>query len=132
MFPRAVVIADQGAHPLHNAIRWKIDKCLQFVIDSQNQNIHFGICRQNRIERRNQKRRKREIQGCGNANGVQLYYHLFAGENVLPADMHANWPRKIDYKVNRQRQSLSDAGRQRSAFDSHFREWSIAKNQNGI
>ena len=74
----------------------------------------------------------REIQGCGNANGVQLYYHLFAGENVLPADMHANWPRKIDYKVNRQRQSLSDAGRQRSAFDSHFREWAIAKNQNGI
>ena len=46
--------------------------------------------------------------------------------------MHANWPRKIDYKVNRQRQSLSDAGRQRSAFDSHFREWAIAKNQNGV
>ena len=46
--------------------------------------------------------------------------------------MHANWPRKIDYKVNRQRQSLPDAGRQRSAFDSHFLEWAIAKNQNGI
>ena len=34
VLPRAVVIANQGAHPLHNAIRWQIDKGLQFVIDS--------------------------------------------------------------------------------------------------
>ena len=45
---------------------------------------------------------------------------------------NANWPQKIDYKVNRQCQSLSDAGCQRSAFNSHFREWAIAKNQNGV
>ena len=114
-FPRAVVIADQGAHPLHNAIRWKIDKCLQFVIDSQNQNIHFGIYRQNCIERRNQKRWERNIQGCGNADGVQLYYHLFAEQNVLPADMHANWPHKINDQINRKRQGLPDAGCQRGA-----------------
>ena len=54
-FARAVVIADQRAHPLHNAIRRQIDEGLQFVIDSQNQDIHLGIGGQNRIERRNQK-----------------------------------------------------------------------------
>ena len=62
-------------------------------------------------------------------------YLKFKAERTQPAHdlaARANWPRKIDYKVNRQRQSLSDAGRQRSAFDSHFREWAIAKNQNGI
>ena len=42
VLPCTVVIADQGAHPLHNAIRRKIDEGLQFVIDPQNQNIHFG------------------------------------------------------------------------------------------
>ena len=81
-----------------------------------------------------------EIKRDGSARfrvaGMPMEYSFITifllGENVLPADMHANWPRKIDYKVNRQRQSLSDAGRQRSAFDSHFREWAIAKNQNGI
>lgn len=52
---RAVVIADQRAHPLHNAIRRQIDEGLQFVIDPQNQDIHLGIGGQNRIERRNQK-----------------------------------------------------------------------------
>ena len=29
VLPRTVVIADQETHPLHNAIRRKIDKCLQ-------------------------------------------------------------------------------------------------------
>ena len=62
-----------------------------------------------------QARWERKIQGCGNADEVQLYYHLFAEQNVLPADMHANWPHKINDQINRKRQGLPDAGCQRGA-----------------
>ena len=46
--------------------------------------------------------------------------------------MHANGPHKVDDQINRKRQGLPDAGGQRCAFNPHFREWAIAKNQNGV
>ena len=46
--------------------------------------------------------------------------------------MHANGPHKVDDQINRKRQDLPDAGGQRCAFNPHFREWAIAKNQNGV
>ena len=65
---------------------------------------------------------------------IEYSFHTipFAGQNVLSANMYADWPHKINNQINRQRQSLPDAGCQRSTFDSHRREWAIAKNQNGV
>ena len=60
-FSRAVIVADQGAHPLHNAVGGHIQKGLQFVIYAQHNNIALRISRQQPVQKRYQQRRQRQI-----------------------------------------------------------------------
>ena len=43
MFFRAVIIADDRAHSLHDAVDRKIKESLKFIIDSQNHHIDLSV-----------------------------------------------------------------------------------------
>lgn len=132
VFPCAVVVADQRAHPLHDTAARQIQEGLQLVIDAQHHDAALRIDRQNGIEEGNQNRRQRQVQNGRNADGIQLQVHMPVGCKAVPAQPHSRGPTLVEEKIHHQRQQLSQAGRQRRTGDPQFRERPKAEDQHRV
>ena len=132
VLPGAVVVADDGPHPLHYAVGRQVEECLQLIIDAQHQNVHLGVSRQNGVQRRDQQGGQGQVQGGGDANGVQALGHVPPGPQVFPADAHLDGPQEVHRQVHSQGQRLADARGQGGALYAQGREGPQAENQHRV
>ena len=65
-----IIISYHRTHSLHDPARRKIEKRLQFIVDSKNYHITLRVGRKESVQCRNKHRWKRKIQCSRNANRV--------------------------------------------------------------
>ena len=70
MLSGTVIIPDHRTHSLYDPARRKIEKCLQFIVDSKDHNITLRVGSKKSVQCRNKHRWKRKIQCSRNANRV--------------------------------------------------------------
>ena len=121
MLPRAVVVANEGAHALHEAVGRQIQKGLQFIIDAQHHHIALRKSRQQPVEEGDQQRGQRQIQDGRNADGVQSAVQRRVRAQTAAAQPHRQLSTQVDHKVDHHAEHLTDAGSQCRARNAHGR-----------
>ena len=100
MLPGAVIIADEGAHALHNAARGQVQEGLQLIINTQNDHIPLRVSGQQRVEERNQHRGQRQVENGGNADGVKLGIQPPVRLDAAQPQLHGKTVGAVNNKVD--------------------------------
>lgn len=132
VLPCAEVVADQRPHALHDAVGGKIEKSLQLIVNTEDDDVNLRILREDDIQRRNKQRRQREVQRRRHADGVEAARRPARDARVLRRYMHRQRVQPRQQKIHRERQHLPYAGRPRRALDSHRGRRAEAENHNRV
>ena len=100
MLPGTVIIADEGAHALHNAARGQVQEGLQLIINTQNDHIPLRVSGQQRVEERNQHRGQRQVENGGNADGVKLGIQPPVRLDAAEPQLHGKTVGTVNNKVD--------------------------------
>ena len=119
VLPRTVVVANEGAHALHEAVGGQIQKGLQFIIDAQHHHVALRKGRQQSVEEGDQQRGQRQIQDRRNADGVQSAVQHRIRAQAAAAQPHRQLSAQVDHKVDHHAEHLTDAGCQCRACNAH-------------
>ena len=132
MLPRAVIVADEGAHSLHEAVGGQVQKGLQFIVDAQHHHITLRESCQQPVEEGDQQRGQRQIEDGRNADGVQSAVQRCVRAQAAAAQPHRQLGAQIDHKVNYHAERLTDAGGQCRARNAHGRHRPKAENEHRV
>ncbi len=66
-----VVVADEGAHSLHDAVGGQIEESLELIVDAQHHHIALGEGRQQAVEEGDQQGGQGQIQDGRHTDGVE-------------------------------------------------------------
>ena len=84
---RAVVVADEGAHPLHDAADGQVKEGLELVVDAQHHHIALGEGGQQVVQEGDQQGGQGQIQDGRHADGIEASFQRGVGPQGLPAQM---------------------------------------------
>ena len=132
MLSGTVVVSNQRPHALHDSACGEVQERLQLIVNAQHQCVNLRIGSQNGIQCGNQQRGQRQIQGCGNADGIELADHGALRLDVFFPKPDGNGFESVDHQINHQRKGLPQAGRQCGTLNAHFGERSDAENQQRV
>lgn len=132
VLPRTVVVADEGAHSLHEAVGGQVQKGLQFIVDAQHHHIALGEGRQQAVEEGDQQGGQGQIQDGRHTDGVETAFEREVRPQGLPAQMDGRLGGAVDHEVDDESGGLSDAGSQRRAGNAHGRHRAEAEDEDGV
>ena len=132
MFARAVVVADQRPHALHDAVGGEVEEGLELIVHAQRQYVRLPKGREDAVQRRNEDGRQGEVERRRHAYGIQPPRHRPFRAEELAAHAHAQRTNLVGNEVDDQRERLADARGQRRALDAHFREGADAVDHHRI
>ena len=127
-----VVVADEGAHSLHDAVGGQIEERLEFIVDAQHHHIAFGEGRQQAVEEGDQHGGQGQIQDGRHTDGVETAFEREVRPQGLPAQMDGRLGGAVDHEVDDESGGLSDAGSQRRACNAHGRHRAEAEDEDGV
>ena len=67
-----VIVANERAHTLHDAIGGQIQEGLQLVVNAQHHHVALGKARQQAVQEGNQQRGQGQIEDGRHADGIQF------------------------------------------------------------
>ena len=132
MLPRPVVITDDRAHALHDAVGRKVQKGLQLVVYAQHKNIDLRESGQDDVEAGDQQRRQRQVERRRYADRIHPFGQARLKRARVKAETDRQAPLQVADHIDHKAQGLADAGGERRALDAHFRERAQTKDQNRV
>ena len=132
MFARAVVVADQRPHALHDAVGGEVEEGLEFIVHAQRQYVRLPKGREDGVQRRDEDGGQGEVERRRHAHGIEPARHLSIRAEELAAHAHAQGTLFVGNEIDDERERLADARGQRRALDAHFREGADAVDHHRI
>ena len=132
LLPGAVVIADDGTHPLNDAAGGKVEEGLELVIDPQDHHIDGGEDRENAVEGGDQQGGQRQAQRRGDPHGVQAEVQPPVPGQIPPAQCDGKRAGAPGGQIDQKGQGLPDAGGQGGPLDAQLWEGAGPEDQQRI
>lgn len=132
IFFSAIVVADDGADTLYDAVGRQIDKGLQFIVDAQDENVHRREYGQYSVEAGDEQRRQCHVQRRRNTYQIDPLAEITIKDVSAEAEPQRQRPDKVDDEIDDQGQGLSDDGGPGCAADTHDRERTEAEDHDRV
>ena len=132
VLPGTVVVADERAHTLYDAVGGQVQKGLQLVVNAQNDHIALGEPGKQAVEEGDQQGGQSQVQDGRHADGVQLAVQCNVRVQAAAAQPHRQFGAQVDEQVHAQAQQLADAGGQRCTGNAHGGHRAQAEDQDGV
>ena len=132
VLPGTVVVADERAHTLHDAVGGQIQKGLQLIVDAQHHHIALGECSQQTVQEGDQQGWQSQIEDRRYADAVKFFVQRSIRAQAAAAHPHRELSAGVDEKVNAQTEQLTDAGSQRCARNAHGGHRAKAEDEDGV
>ena len=117
-----VVVANERAHTLHDAVGGQIQEGLQLVVNAQHHHVALGKTSQQAVQEGDQQRRQGQIEDGRYADGIQFAVQRGIRAQAAAAQSDRQLRTDVNEEVNAQAQQLADAGskgRTRNAHGGH-------------
>ena len=132
MLLRAVVVADEGAHPLYDAADGQVKEGLELVVDAQHHHIALGEGGQQVVQEGDQQGGQGQIQDGRHADGIEASFQRGVGPQGLPAQADGRCSGAVDHEVEDEGDGLTDAGGQRCTGDAQRGHRAEAEDEDGV
>ena len=132
MLSGTVVVTNERAHALHNAVSGQIQEGLQLIVDAQHHHIALGKACQQSVQESDQQGGQGQIEDSGHADAVKPFVQCGIRAQAAAAQAHRELGAGIDEKVDAQAQQLTDAGGKGRTCNAHGRHRAKAEDQDGV
>ena len=132
MLLSAVVVADQRAHSLHDAVCGQIKKGLELIVDAQHRDVALGEGCQQTVQEGDEQGGQGQIQDGRNADGVELAVQYGVGAEMLAAQPDRKVGGGIAGEVDAEGDELAEIGGQRRTRDAQCGHRAEAEDQHRV
>ena len=127
-----VIVANERAHTLHDAVGGQIQEGLQLVVNAQHHHVALGKARQQAVQEGDQQRWQGQIEDGRHADGIQFAVQCGIRAQAAAAQSDRQLSTDVNEKVNAQAQQLADAGGKGRTRNAHGRHRAKAEDQDGV
>ena len=127
-----VIVANERAHTLHDAVGGQIQEGLQLVVNAQHHHVALGKARQQAVQEGDQQRGQGQIEDGRHADGIQFAVQCGIRAQAAAAQSDRQLSTDVNEKVNAQAQQLADAGGKGRTRNAHGRHRAKAEDQDGV